>query len=152
MFIRKAGKDDVEVLQKLNKELFADNSKYDPDLNLDWAESVSDKKYFTKVLNNPNAMCLIAEEKGKPVGYLTAAPKEMDWRMSKYLEIESMVVIPQHRSKGVGTLLLEKCLEMAKAKGYQKVYVTSYFDNIKAIEFYKRNGFKPIDLSLEMEI
>ena len=152
MVVRKARKDEVEILQNLNSELFADNSKYDPDLNLDWTQSEADKKYFTKILNNLDAICLIAEEKSKPVGYLTAAPKEMDWRLSKYLEIENMVVSTHHRSKGIGKKLMEKCLKLAKKRGYQKAYVTSYWDNIKATKFYETNGFKRIDLSLEVEL
>ena len=152
MLIRKARKDEITVLQNLNDDVFADNKYYDPDIKMEWAQSDEGKRYFKETLDNPESICLIAEDKEKPIGYIVATPKVFDFRLSKYIEIENMGIIPQHRSKGVGTLLMKKCFELAKEKGYQKVYVTSYYKNSKAVDFYKRNGFKPIDLSLEIKI
>lgn len=152
MIIRFAGKDEVRVLQNLNDEVFVDNHKYDPDLKLDWAQSETGEKYFTEVLNNPEAICLIAEEGGKPVGYLAATPKDFGYRLSKYIEIENMGVSPNSRSKGIGAQLVKKCLELAKKSGYQRIYVNSYFENTKAIAFYEKCGLKKIDVSLEKNI
>lgn len=83
--IRSAKKEEIKILQDLNDKLFQDNSKYDPDLLKNWAISSAGKKYFLKVLNNPKAICLIAEKNNKPIGYVAAAPKNMDWRLSKYI-------------------------------------------------------------------
>ena len=68
--IRTVEKNEVEKLQKLNDEVFVDNHKYDSDLKIDWAQSVVGKNYFTGVLNNPDAICLMAEENGIPLGYV----------------------------------------------------------------------------------
>lgn len=152
MNIRPAREDEAAVLQSLNEEVFIDNYKYDPDLKADWAQSEKGRDYFTKILSNPEAICLIAEEGGITVGYIAAAPKEFGYRNSKYLEIENMGVIPDFRSKGVGRELVGKCVEIAKQKGYQKVYVNSYSENVRAINFYEKSGFKKIDVSLEKDI
>ena len=144
--------DKVKVLQNLNDEVFVDNHKYDFDLKMDWAQSETGRKYFTDVLNNPEAICLIAEEDDKSVGYLVAAPKDFSYRLSKYIEIENMGVSPKFRSKGIGAQLVEKCLELAKEKGYQKIYVNAYSENTKAIAFYEECGLKKIDVSLEKDI
>lgn len=129
-----------------------DNHKYDPDLKTDWAQSEIGKNYFTGVLNDPKAICLIAEENNKPVGYLAAIPKHFGYRLSKYIEIENMGVSPTFRSKGIGYQLVQKCLGPAKKNGYQKVYVNSYIENTKAIAFYEKCGLKKIDVSLEKNI
>ena len=150
--IRPAEKDEVQKLQNLNDEVFVDNHKYDPDLKMDWAQSSVGKNYFTDLLNNPEAICFIAEEGDIPVGYIAAAPKDIDYRLSKYIEIENMGVSPSHRSKGIGSMLIEKVLELAREKGFQKAYVNAYSDNIKAIDFYEKSGFKKIDVSLERGI
>lgn len=150
--IRKAKKNEVEELQKLNDEVFIDNHKYDSDLLMDWAKSEKGKRYFTGLLNNPNALCLIATDNKEFIGYIAAEPKDFGWRKSKYLEIENMGVIPQYRSRGIGSQLIQKCLEWAKKKGFEKIYVNSYFANSKAIYFYKSNGFSEIDLSLERKV
>lgn len=152
MVIRLARIDEVKDLQILNDEVFIDNQKYDSDLDMNWARSDKGREYFTKLLSNPNAFCLFAEENKKIVGYIAAAPKDISYRKSKYIEIENMGVIPEYRSKGIGAKLIQKCLEWAKSKGSQKVYVNSYFKNIKAISFYKKNGFSEIDVSLERVI
>ena len=150
--IRPVRKDEIEDLQDLNDEVFIDNQKYDSDLDMIWAKSDKGKDYFTKLLNNPDYCCLIAEEDGRKVGYVAAGPKNISYRKSKYIEVENMGVIPEYRSRGIGTMLMEECLKWAKSKGFQKAYVNSYFNNQKAIEFYKRNGFSEIDLSLEKNL
>jgi len=119
---------------------------------MDWSQSIEGKKYFTNLVNNPNACCLVAEEKIKLIGYIAATYKEFDYRKRKYIEINNMGVMPTFRSRGIGTLLIKECLKWARSKGFQKIYVNSYFQNHKAINFYKRNGFLEIDLSLERDI
>lgn len=152
MKIRPARKGEAKKLQDLNDKVFVDNSKYDFDLKKDWAQSKAGKEYFIGLISNSKAICLIAEDNNKPVGYIAAAPKEFDWRLSKYLEIENMGVSPGYRSKGIGSRLIKKCMDIAKKRGYQRIYLTSYYDNKKAVAFYEKGGFKKIDISLEKDI
>jgi len=146
--IRAARKDEVKDLQDLDGKMFIDSKKYDNDFDTNWAQTKG-KTYFTNLLKNPEAYCLIAEEDGVKVGYIAAVPKSISYRKSKYIEIENIGVILEYRSKGIGTLLIEECLKWAKSKGFQKAYVNAYFHDIKAIKFYKRNGFSEIDICLE---
>lgn len=152
MQIRPARKNEVSQLQKLNDEVFTDNQKYDPDLILDWAQSDKGKKYFTDLLNDPKNYCLVAEVDHKLIGYIAASPKIIDYRKSKYLEIENMGVSPAYRGQGIGSLLIKKCLAWTKSRGFQKIYVNAYFANLKGIAFYRKNGFSEIDLCLERKI
>lgn len=152
MVIRQVLPSEVKTLQSLNSDLLADNSKYDPDLMPDWSQSEEGKKYFTKALNNNDAICLIAEDNGIPVGYIAATPREYGYRQSKYIEIDNMEVSAHSRSKGIGSQLINECLNIAKQKGYQRVHVNSYYANTKAVEFYVKNGFKRIDISLEKDL
>ena len=130
--IRQARVDDVETLQNLNNEVFLDNKKYDDDIIEDWATSNKGRNYFTKLLSDKNSLCLIAENEGKPV--------------------DNMGTRPKYRSRGIGTLLIKKAKEWAKQQGYKRMYVNSYFKNVRAIKFYKKSDFKEIDLSLETKI
>lgn len=150
--IRLATAQDIATLQELNNELFLDNQKYDPDLDRGWAKSEKGKEYFTQLLNKKDACVFIAEENEKPIGYLAAAPQDISYRKSRYLEIENFGVNPGYRSQGIGSLLMKKCLTWAKSHGFQKVYVNAYFSNDRALAFYKNNGFGEIDVSLEREL
>ncbi len=152
MNIRSVTSDDVQTLQNLNDEIFIDNAKYDKDIKIDWAQSELGKKYFTKVVNKSESICLIAEENGKPIGYINASPLEFDYRYKKYIEVNNMGVSPLHRSKGIGAKLMAKCLKIAKERGFNAVYVISYCGNVKAVAFYEKNGFKRIDLGLERDL
>jgi len=146
---RSANINDVRILQKLNQEIFVDNHLYDSDLIMDWALSEKGKKYFSNIVQDNQAYCCLAEVNNKPIGYLAGREKKFGYRKSRYFEIENMGVSPEFRSKGVGTLLIKQAKDWARKQGYQKIFVNSYFNNQKAIEFYQRNGMKEIDLSLE---
>ncbi|NCN03890.1 MAG: GNAT family N-acetyltransferase [Candidatus Pacebacteria bacterium] len=152
MKIRKVRPDEWENLQALNNEVFVDNAKYDPDLVLDWAYSDEGRKYFQELVNDPDSICFVAEDNNKLVGYLAASPKLISYRKSRYLEVDNIGVIPTYRSHGVGKMLMDICKEWARENNYQKLYVNSYFQNEQAIRFYKKNGFNPIDISLELAL
>ncbi|KKU87557.1 MAG: GCN5-related N-acetyltransferase [Candidatus Gottesmanbacteria bacterium GW2011_GWA2_47_9] len=64
-------------------------------------------------------------------------------------EIDNMGVTPAFRSKGIGIKLVEAYRQWAKEHGFDRLYVNAYYQNIKAIEFYKKCGLSPIDISLE---
>jgi GNAT superfamily N-acetyltransferase len=150
--IRLAKAEEWNILQKLNNEVFIDNYAYDPDLKMDWATSEAGEMYFKNLLANQNACCFIAEDDGKPIGYIAGAPKSIHYRKSRYFEIENMGVNPEYRSQGIGAKLIETCEKWAKDQGFQKLYVSSYFKNTKAIMFYKKSGFAEIATDLEKNI
>jgi GNAT superfamily N-acetyltransferase len=152
MNIRKVRSNEWSNLQELNNEVFIDNAKYDPDIVIDWAHSDMGKQYFQELVNDVKSVCFVAEDKGRLVGYIAAAPKDISYRKSRYLEIDNMGVIPIYRSKGVGSLLMAEAKKWARENNYQKLFVNSYFKNEKAIRFYQKCGFSPIDLSLEMNL
>ena len=150
--LREAQEDDLQKLQYLDDEVFIDNQKYDNDLDMDWAKSERGRQYFSDLLKDPNSYCLLAQDNGKPIGYLVCLPKNVNYRKNKCVEIGNMGISPKYRSQGIGSMLIKKTLEWAKSEGYQKMYVSSYFDNQKAIMFYKKNGFLEIDLGLEQDL
>ena len=150
--IRQARTDEVEKLQFLDDEVFIHDVEFDPDLDMTWAKGEKGKTYFTNLVNDPNSYCLIAEDNDKAVGYLVTSFRETSYRKSRCAELQNMGVSLDYRSKGIGSMLIQKCLEWAKSKGYKKVYVSAYFGNLEAIKFYKKNGFVEIDLGLELDL
>lgn len=57
---------------------------------------------------------IIAVENNIPIGCIALRPFSADTA-----EIKRMYVIPQKRAAGIGKILLEKCLSLAKKSGYQ---------------------------------
>jgi ribosomal protein S18 acetylase RimI-like enzyme len=78
--------------------------------------------------------------------------KDFGYRLSRYIEIENIGVSSRYRSKGIGKLLLQKTEEWVKKQKATKLYVSAYWNNGKAIRFYKENGFSEIGIELEKNI
>ena len=55
--------------------------------------------------------------------------------------INELIVADGFRSKGIGSELLAYCINIAKQDGFDEVEVGTEKGNIRAIEFYKKNGF-----------
>ena len=53
-----------------------------------------------------------------------------------------MYLRPEARAKGLGKLLIEKCLEFAKGVGYFQVYIETMPELRKAIGIYEKSGFE----------
>ena len=150
--IRRAKIEELKIIQDLNHDLFASDSKRDQFLNHNWPYK-DGKKYFKKKILDPNNICLVAELNDEIVGYLAGEVLETEsWRPVKRTELQNMFVKSQFRSKGVGKLLVGEFLKWSKSKGAQRALVVAYSTNDRAIEFYKRNGFEPESLSLEVNI
>lgn len=56
-------------------------------------------------------------------------------------ELVKLYLLPETRGKGVGKLLINKCLSFAKQAGYSKVYLESMDELSGAVGLYERLGF-----------
>jgi putative acetyltransferase len=56
-------------------------------------------------------------------------------------ELVKMYLRPVARGKGLGKLLIEKCLEFAKDAGYKKIYLETLPELKKAIHVYEKFNF-----------
>ena len=61
----------------------------------------------------------------------------------KYLELDNVIVHPNHRSKGVGKLLTEHLNKKAVEIGCKVVALDAYTHNFPAHKFYYNHGFVP---------
>ena len=59
----------------------------------------------------------------------------------KYLKMDNVVVLPEYRSKGIGKLLCDWCINKAKENNCKNVMLDAYLENEKAHKFYEREGF-----------
>jgi ribosomal protein S18 acetylase RimI-like enzyme len=74
---------------------------------------------------------------GKPAGRLYLHQEPADIR------IMDIIVAPEHRRSGIGTMLLQEILERARAAGHSvSIHVEQYNP---ALHLYERLGFQAID-------
>jgi len=55
-------------------------------------------------------------------------------------EVRSLLVRKDMRDKGLGSILLNSCLEEAKKMGVKRIFALTY-----KVNFFKKHGFKEID-------
>jgi len=60
----------------------------------------------------------------------------------KYMEIDNFVIDKKYRSHGLGKLLTDYVLKLAKKEKCKVVMLDAYIPNIAAHKFYEREGFK----------
>ena len=151
--IRRAGPEDVSEIVSLNHSLFQEDAgTRDPYTNLNWPRE-GGSEYFSGLLGSERVLCLLAESGGETVGYLVGYKKEKSsLRPVDAAELESMYVREGYRSLGVGKRLVDEFLRWLGQQGVERVSVTAYAANERAISFYEKLGFEPKNLSLEMGV
>ncbi len=94
----------------------------------------------------------IAYSKNTPVGFMVLSEKEFGYRKSKYIEIRDIGVDPEYRSKGIGKMLIEEAEKWAKEQKATKLFVSAYWGNKRAIDFYKKNGFYESGVEMDRKL
>jgi len=111
------------------------------------ADSQQRAAWVHKLLCEP--VNVIAESDGRPVGH--ACLLEMDPGERGELEI---MMHQDWRNRGVGNALLALLCDLARERGFRRIWLSVDARNSRAIRVYRNNGFAlqgPMDLEIEME-
>ena len=151
--IRKANLADIDAIVELSANLFMEDAgQHDPFMDLDWPLKEG-KGYYSGIITGANSLCLVADAGDQLVGFLTGyIRRDSSMRPVRMAELESMFVDQAYRKQAVGARLAKNFLEWCRSKGARRVSVTAYWANEGAIAFYKRLGFEPRELTLELGI
>jgi putative acetyltransferase len=57
-------------------------------------------------------------------------------------ELVKMYLLPQARGLGLGKLLINKCIEQAREKGFKKIYLETMPELKQALDVYAKFGFE----------
>lgn len=152
IYIRKAGPDDLAILQQTGKDTFYEtfapvNSEADMARYL--SDSFSDHK-VREELNHPETAFYLAFSGAEPVGYLKVnnGSAQTELQDNTSLEIERIYVLASWQGKKVGQLLFETALEIARSQQKAYIWLGVWEKNSKAIRFYEKNGFVAFDQHL----
>lgn len=84
----------------------------------------------------------VCEQDGKVVGGGGIAP--LEGGTDDVCELKKMYFLPEGRGKGWGSKILDRCLECAKASGYEYCYLETFNTMKEAMTLYERKGFEKI--------
>jgi len=141
--IRPAKLEDVLSLMPLTKEFhYAAGAKRDAlyeDSMEHWA------RWLITCITDPTKLCLLAEESGSPVGFLTAISAPVFWNPAVKVAAETVLwVTPSARGSGVGSALVQNLVNWAKEQGCSIVSAgaNSKLGTKTVGKLLRKNGFE----------
>lgn len=103
---------------------------------------------FEDAINEPGGFVLVIEEStGSPVGYVWVRPSPAppDGVSGEAVaEIVRFYVATERQGRGLGAALMTRCFDVARARGYDTVWLQVWKEAPWAIAFYDRMGFKVV--------
>ena len=93
--------------------------------------------------NKARSVYYVVENNGKIVGAAGIAPLENE--VESICELQKMYFLPEARGIGIGSEMMEVCLQSAKNFGFEKCYLETMPFMLDAQKLYKKSGFDYID-------
>ena len=141
--------DDVGQLQKICRQTFSEtfsarNTEENMEMYLNQEFSIAK---LTAELNDQNAEIYFASLDNNIIGYLKLnfCQSQTELQDHKACEIERIYVLREFHGKNVGQTLYNKALQSARQKEVDYVWLGVWEENLRAISFYKKNGFIEFD-------
>ncbi|WP_343687073.1 GNAT family N-acetyltransferase [Chryseobacterium gleum] len=149
VIIIKSGEKDLETLQNIAIQTFTETFAEDntEEAMRSYLEESFNTEKIKSELNNPDSFFYIAWEEDNPVGYLkvNTGKAQTELQDESSLEIERIYVMKSHHGKKVGQLLYNQALETAQQLGRSYLWLGVWEKNLRAINFYSKNGFVEFD-------
>lgn len=143
MMIRKIRKRDYPAVNRLLLQLHHMDVANRPDL-FSPLESYMPKDSFESLIDNPNVISILAQEKGQVVGCCFVSMLQrsgMKPMTSAYIDL--LVVDEPYRHQGIGRALFQEVQRRAKKIGAQRIDLTVWDYNQTAIQAYRSYGMHP---------
>lgn len=125
---------------ELQMGIATDRGELAPDFRNAWL------RYLDRQTADPETEIMLAEQDGTPTGFVIyginrdgAAPYGM---------IYDVGLLPRHRSRGTGSLLVRTALDALREKGIADCYLESGVDNHSAHRFFEKFGFGQVSAFL----
>lgn len=148
MNIRYGTIEDAKRLAEFGAKAFYDsfaNDNTEENIRLYLKRTYSPELQLSELIN-PDVVFLIAELEDETVGYVKINLKNRDdsVRGIRIIEIERIYAAKEHIGRGVGKLLMQASIQEARQRDYDSLWLGVWEKNPRAIEFYKKWGFKEV--------
>lgn len=152
MKIRYGTTQDAEMLSELGARTFYDTfAKDNTPENID---AYLKKSYSAEIqfreLSEPENIFLIVESEGIPIGYaqLILNSKDEAIKKNKPIEIRRIYASQEFQGQGVGKELMQATIREARQRGCDCIWLGVWEKNQRAIDFYKKWGFREVGTHL----
>jgi len=154
IIIKIADKTEAELIAELSRQTFYDSFEmYNTKENMDkFMNGQFTKEALMAEVGAAGNIFLLAYLTGEALGYArmrkTDNPPELG--NVSAIEIARIYAVQKAIGKGVGKLLIERCIEIAKEKNEELIWLGVWEHNPRAIAFYIKWGFEKFGKHLFM--
>jgi diamine N-acetyltransferase len=154
--VRMADAGDVALLAKIGEEAFytayAEEIAHEP-LAAFAARTFAPERVAAELAEQPGSY-LMLEVDGEPAGLAQlrdgAAPAEVAG--PKPVELSKIYLLDKWIGHGLGARLMQACLDEARSRGYETMWLGVWERNPRAIGFYEKWSFAPVgDIAFDFE-
>jgi len=143
--IRPGRVEDLEQAADLVVRLKRLNEEFDPILKVSSDAVEKARGYIREALGDDRKLLLVAEAGGKVVGLLKADITVRDFYEPKTEgAIREFYILPEHRRKRLGEEMVLEATKHLRDKGAWIITAEFPTQNIIAVNFYKKLGFRSI--------
>ncbi len=136
---------DLDLLVDLSRKVFFDsfNHMNTPGNMKEYMDRAFNPDQLLSELKNPMSEFYLLSVDDIIAGYLklNKDTAQSDIRDDTSLEIERIYIDQTFQGKGLGTILMTKAVERARALNLQYIWLGVWEKNIDAKRFYERHGF-----------
>jgi len=147
--VTKITQNDILELQKIGRKTFSETfseNNTEESMN-EYLESSFSTEKLTAELNDENSEFYFAKINDEVIGYLklNMGSSQTEIKDENTLEIERIYVSKDFHGMKVGQILYEKAIEIATQNDIDYVWLGVWENNLRAINFYQKNGFTEFD-------
>ncbi|MBI3013147.1 MAG: ribosomal protein S18-alanine N-acetyltransferase, partial [Elusimicrobia bacterium] len=96
------------------------------------------QRMFDQELESSFSLQAVAVLDEKPVAF------GIGWKVRDVAQILEFAVTPQERRKGIGSKILKHLMQIARENGCAKMELELRSQNLAALEFYRKFGFRQV--------
>ncbi|MFA4834061.1 MAG: GNAT family N-acetyltransferase [Patescibacteria group bacterium] len=142
--IRKAKVKDAHKIAKLGAALLKHHEKFDKYFSS--AKGIEEiyKKLFRAAIYSPKSLLLIAEEKGKIIGYALASIEKRPpvYKLRKIGNISDAYIITAYRRLGITNQFIKRIFQWFKTKKIKNVELQVHIKNEISKAAWSKYGFR----------
>lgn len=136
--IRKINKEDNSEVAQLIRAVFDELDI--PKVGTAYEDPYLDLMY--EEYNKPKSVYYVVENNGRIVGVAGIAPLANE--ADSICELQKMYFLPETRGIGIGTEMMEVCIQSARNFGFERCYLETMPFMLDAQKLYKKTGFEYI--------
>lgn len=142
--IRIATIQDVEALCQIGAKTFVETygEQNTPENLQKYLKERFNEKQISDEILTEETVFLLMELNSKAIGYARMRINLAENPDPKALEIERLYIEKAFHGQKFGAVLMQKCIDVSREKGYQSLWLGVWEYNPRAITFYKKWGFE----------